>query len=418
MSLPETQDRIADRKILLAVTGGIAAYKSAELCRQLIKLGASVRVVMTAGAKEFVSPLTFQALSGHPVHSELLDPDAEAGMGHIELAKWPDLIVIAPATANLIASYRAGLANDLLSTLLLATQAPVALVPAMNQAMWLHPATQSNLSSLEELMGDRLKVCGPQSGEQACGDIGPGRMLEPEAICEQIASWHVLDAFIAKDLQGLRVVITAGPTREALDPVRYISNHSSGKMGYALAEACRIRGASVVLVSGPVDLDCPAGVQRVSVSSALDMLAQVEEQLAKGCDLFIAAAAVADYRPADVADQKIKKTGDAGEMRIVLTQNPDIVASVAAKANKPFVVGFAAETENVEVYARAKLKKKNLDMIVANDVSVAGIGFNSDDNAVQIIWGSGDRTIARQSKTTLANEIVTEIACQLQKESK
>jgi len=399
---------LSDRKVLLAITGGIAAYKSAELCRLLIKQGASVRVVMTAGAQEFISPLTFQALSGNPVHTTLLDPQAEAGMGHIELAKWPDLIVVAPATANMIARYRVGCADDLLSTILLATIVPVAIVPAMNQAMWLHPSTQENVQVLQSRSNTSVLIWGPQSGEQACGDLGPGRMLEPQEICQRVERFF---ASGAGPLANKRIVITAGPTREALDPVRYITNHSSGKMGYALADVCRSLGAEVVLVSGPCALAVPEHVKRISVTSAEEMLVEVERELSQGCDIFIASAAVADYRPSSPSGSKLKKQGE--EMHIELTRNPDIVASVASRADRPFVVGFAAETNDVVAYARGKLKNKNLDMIVANDVSVSGIGFNSDENEVHIIWQDGDRVLPRQSKTGIAKAIVEEIITQL-----
>lgn len=399
-------------KILLGITGGIAAYKSAELCRELKKKGAEVRVVMTQGATEFITPLTMQALSGNPVHLELLDASAEAGMGHIELAKWPDLIVVAPATANFIAAYSQGLAGDLLNTLLLASVSKVALVPAMNQAMWLNPMTQRNIRELSVLLQEQLMVWGPQDGEQACGDVGPGRMLEAKEICEKVVS--SFDGHAVSDepesadqgkLAGKRVIITAGPTREAIDPVRYISNHSSGKMGYALAEACRDMGGEVTLISGPCQLECPKSVKRVNVISAEDMLNAVMEALGAGCDIFIASAAVADYRPSHLADKKIKKTGQA-DMNISLCQNPDIVASVASTMNKPFTVGFAAETDNLLEYAKGKLQNKNLDMIIANDVSNPAIGFNSDLNEVYVLTAGEQIKLDQQSKSKLSNEIV------------
>jgi len=399
-------------KILLGITGGIAAYKSAELCRELKKKGADVRVVMTKGATEFITPLTMQALSGNSVHLELLDSTAEAGMGHIELAKWPDLIVIAPATANFIAGYSQGLAGDLLSTLLLASVSKVALVPAMNQAMWLNPLTQRNVGELSSLLQEQLVIWGPQAGEQACGDVGPGRMLEAKEICANVQAQieHLHLPLSTKDqplgkLSGKRVIITAGPTREAVDPVRYISNHSSGKMGYALADACRDQGAEVLLISGPCQLDCPESVERINVISALDMHKMVMTQLGQGCDIFIASAAVADYRPLHFADKKIKKIGQA-DMNIALCQNPDIVASVASIQNKPFTVGFAAETNDLLQYAKGKLQKKNLDMIIANDVSNPAIGFNSEQNEVYVITESEQIKLDQQSKSKLSNKIV------------
>ncbi len=401
--------KLSGKKILLGITGGIAAYKSAELCRQLIKAGCQVRVVMTSGAQQFITPLTLQALSGNPVHTELLDSDAEAGMGHIELAKWPELILIAPATADFIARYTQGLADDLLNTLLLATSAPVIIAPAMNQAMWLNPLTQRNMNLLRTTLGNVLTVLGPAQGEQACGDVGPGRMLEPQDLCQS------LEVHLSKDmpplLAGRKVVITAGPTQEALDPVRYISNHSSGKMGYALAASCQRAGGEVTLISGPTRLDAPQGVKRLDVLSAIEMRDSVLAQLSGGNDIFIACAAVADYRAQTVHPQKIKKKGAEGESLILkLEQNPDIVASVAGLEDKPFTVGFAAETHDVLNYARAKLHAKNLDMIVANDVSNPEIGFNSDQNEAWLISGEEEMALPKQSKTSLADEITRTIA--------
>jgi len=405
---------LSGKKILLGITGGIAAYKSAELCRELKKVGADVRVVMSRGATEFITPLTMQALSGNPVHLELLDPSAEAGMGHIELAKWPDLIVIAPATANFIARYSQGLADDLLSTLLLASQSPVALAPAMNQAMWLNPLTQRNINQLSALFEHHLSVWGPQEGEQACGDVGPGRMLEAREIALKVEALLASNSNPIKSggLSGKRVIITAGPTREAVDPVRYISNHSSGKMGYALASACREQGAEVLLISGPCQLVCPEGVECKSVVSALDMHQAVMTALAEACDVFIASAAVADYRPRHLSDKKIKKKGEA-DMSIALCQNPDIVANVAAIENKPFTVGFAAETNDVIAYATGKLKKKKLDMIIANDVSNPAIGFNSEFNEVVVISASEQIKLEQQSKSDLSEKIVKLIIKQI-----
>ena len=398
------------RRILVGVTGGIAAYKVAELVRLLVKSRAEVRVVMTGGAKEFITPLTLQALSGNPVHHALLDPDAEAGMGHIELAKWADLIVVAPATANFIARFAAGMADDLLSTLCLATEAPVAIVPAMNQAMWGNSRTQRNITSFSS--DSNVFVWGPDSGSQACGDVGLGRMLEPAQLMD-----CVLGQFKSGALQGKSVVITAGPTREAIDPVRYISNHSSGKMGYALAAAAQAAGADVTLISGPVSLSAPKGVALQSVSTASEMLKSAENIADKGCDIFIAAAAVADYRVSEVAEQKIKKTND--DMVIQLSKNPDIVATIASRKTKPFTVGFAAETQNVLAYAKGKLLRKKLDMIIANDVSDSRIGFNSEDNEVTVLWqnkrsGVDEKTVfSLQSKAQLATNIIELISAQV-----
>ena len=386
------------RQIVLGVTGGIAAYKSAELLRLLRQQGHEVRVVMTRGAEAFIQPLTFQALSGHPVRQSLLDPEAEAGMGHIELARWADLVLIAPASADAMARLAQGLADDLLTTLCLATEAPIALAPAMNQAMWRNQRTRNNLATLQA--DPQFRIWGPAEGDQACGDTGPGRMVEPQHLVEQVA------ALDEQPLRGVRVVLTAGPTREALDPVRYISNHSSGRMGYAIAEAAARQGAEVVLVSGPTSLGAPAGVTRVDVTTAEEMLTAVEQALDAGADWFIATAAVADYRPVSRAEQKMKK--DASESAVIeLTRNPDILATVAARADRPLTIGFAAETQDVAAYAQSKLERKNLDMIVANDVSVAGLGFNSEHNAVQVYWPGGSLTLPARRKTELAEELVS-----------
>ncbi len=398
-------EQLAGKKILLGVTGGIAAYKTAELCRNLVKLGGEVRVIMTQGAEEFVRPLTFQALTGNPVHTSLLDPDAEAGMGHIELAKWPDLIVVAPATAHFIAQYSQGLAGDLLLTCLLASTAPVAIAPAMNQAMWLHPLTQRNLKSLKVSMADHLHIWGPQAGEQACGDVGPGRLEEPADLAQHIV--NTLSDPRLPVATGWSVVITAGPTREAIDPVRYISNHSSGKMGFALAECFAAAGAKVTLLAGPVNLNTPEGVQRIDVNSAEDMHKAAMQACEKGCRVFIAAAAVADYRIASPAEQKIKKSQD--RMQLELVRNPDIVADVAALPHKPFTVGFAAETQDVLTYAKGKLERKGLDMIIANDVSRQDIGFNADHNEVHVLTARHHNHLARQEKGKLAACLVAEI---------
>ena len=391
---------LTNKHVLLGVSGGIAAYKSAELIRRLKDQGADVRVVMTPAAQEFITPLTLQALSGNPVYTELLDPEAEAGMGHIELARWADVFFIAPCTADLIARLTLGQGNDLLTTVALACQAPLAIAPAMNQAMWSHAATQDNLALL---IKRGAKVFGPDSGSQACGDTGLGRMSEPEALAAQLA-----DCFSSGLLSGLKIMITAGPTREAIDPVRYISNHSSGKMGYALAQACAEAGARTRLISGPTQLDCPAGVERIDVISAQDML-----EAALGCDadIFIGAAAVADYRPEHIANQKIKKQdAEAKTMALTLIQNPDIIASVAARNQRPFMVGFAAETQNLVSYARNKLEKKNLDLVIANDVSQTDIGFNSDNNAVTLVSATGEEYLEPRSKYQLAQELVRRIA--------
>lgn len=386
---------LSNRHILLGVTGGIAAYKSAELVRRLQDHGAEVRVVMTRAAQEFITPLTLQALSGNPVHTELLDPAAEAAMGHIELARWADLVLVAPASADFIARLAHGHADDLLTTLCLATPAPLAIAPAMNQGMWRDPATHANI----ELLRSRDVVCfGPAEGSQACGDVGPGRMLEPDQLAVRAA-----ELFPSRRLDGKRVLITAGPTREAIDPVRYISNHSSGKMGFALAQAAVEAGAQVTLIAGPVALRTPERVTRVDVESAQQMFDAVMTRIAQ-CDVFIAAAAVADYRPVQAVSEKIKKQN--AELTLTLVRNPDIVATVAQSRPKPFTVGFAAETQNVREYARDKLERKNLDLIVANNVAEPGIGFNSDNNAVTVLWRSGELEIGERSKTLLARELI------------
>lgn len=397
--------RLYRKRILLGVGGGIAAYKSAELVRRLRDLGAEVRVVMTAAGAEFITPLTLQALSGNPVHQSLLDPAAEAAMGHIELARWADLILLAPATADLMARLAQGQANDLLSTLVLASDAPLALAPAMNQAMWRDPATQAN-AQLLRARGARL--FGPAEGSQACGDSGPGRMLEADALARCAA-----DCFERGTLSGRRVLITAGPTRENIDPVRYISNHSSGKMGFALAEAAAEAGAQVTLVCGPVHLPTPARVTRIDVISARDMLSACEA--AMPCELLIAAAAVADYRPQVVAEHKMKKDPASGEgLLLELVRNPDILATLAGRPDRPFSVGFAAETQNLLDYAARKLQDKNLDLIVANDVANPGIGFNSDDNAITVIDRQLQaRAFAQASKGQIARQLIDFIAQRL-----
>ncbi len=399
---------LSNKRILLGVTGGIAAYKSAELVRALTKSGAEVRVVMTAAAMEFITPLTLQALSGHPVHHAMLDPEAEAGMGHIELARWADVVLIAPASADSIARLSAGMGNDLLTTLCLASSAPLVLAPAMNQAMWRDETTQANIQRLLELKGHRLHLFGPDEGIQACGDVGPGRMLEPEFLAKQLAAMLTVGS-----LAGRHVVITAGPTREAIDPVRYISNHSSGKMGFALAEAARDAGAKVTVICGPVNLLTPDRVNRIDVVSAEDML-QASLNEIEGADIFIAAAAVADYRPELCANHKIKKTVNKDTLELKLVKTPDIVATVAQHEKRPFTVGFAAETQNVEDYAHNKMQSKNLDMIVANDVSRTDIGFNSDQNAVTVFSRHTQLSMAipQSSKYNVATQIITQVAQQ------
>lgn len=391
---------LANRQILLGITGGIAAYKSAELVRRFKEHGADVRAIMTAAATEFITPLTLQALSGQPVHTALLDPDAESGMGHIELARWADLLLIAPASADFMAKMVLGQADDLLSTVCLATSAPLAIAPAMNQQMWRNPATQANLEVLRQR---GVAVWGPADGLQACGDTGPGRMLEVDELLAKAAA-----RFETGLLAGKRVLITAGPTREAIDPVRYISNQSSGKMGFALARACAEAGAITTLVAGPVSLPTPSRVKRVDVISACEMSDTVMS-LVQGMDIVIAAAAVADYRPACVAHDKIKKTGKE-IMTLDLVTNPDIVATVAGLPFPPFTVGFAAETDQVEQYAREKLQRKKLDMIVANDVSRSDVGFGSDDNAVVVFWPSGRMEYRKMGKNQLAVKLVEQIS--------
>jgi phosphopantothenoylcysteine decarboxylase/phosphopantothenate--cysteine ligase len=389
------------RRILLGVTGGIAAYKSVELVRRLKDAGANVRVVMSAGARAFVTPLTFQAVSGHPVHTELLDESAEAGMGHIELARWADQVLVAPATANFIARVAHGMADDLLSTLCLATAAPVMLAPAMNRQMWASPATQANC---EILRNRGLALVGPASGSQACGETGPGRMLEPAELLLE------LQQNTTGCLQGRVVVVTAGPTYEDIDPVRYIGNRSSGKMGFAVAAAAATAGAEVSLVAGPVALDAPAGVQRFDVRGAVEMR-DVAIKLASAADLFISVAAVADYMPASRASQKIKKGQPSQQLELVST--PDIVAEVAALENGPFTIGFAAETENLKQHAREKLSRKRLDMIAANRVGQEGSGFESEDNEILILTPEGETDLGKGSKRHLAHLLLEEAAKRL-----
>ncbi|XKM13577.1 bifunctional phosphopantothenoylcysteine decarboxylase/phosphopantothenate--cysteine ligase CoaBC [Orbaceae bacterium ac157xtp] len=393
---------LANKHILLGITGGIAAYKCPELVRQLKKQGALVRVVMTQSATQFVSPLSLQAVSGNAVSTELFDHSAELSMNHIELAKWADLVLIAPTTANIIAKLTAGIADDLLTTLCLATQAPIAIAPAMNRQMYQSSITQQNLHTLAQR---GLLIWGPDKGEQACGDVGLGRMLEPAQLVELVKRYFEPN----QQLANLRIVITAGPTREAIDPVRYITNLSSGKMGYAIAQAAAELGAEVTLISGPVSLCAPQNVNITQVESACDMLNYALEY-AKQADVFIACAAVADYRCESIAEQKIKKQDDSDELVLHLVKNPDIVAEVARlKDNRPFVVGFAAETNNVEEFALKKLQRKNLDLICANDVSQQDIGFNANENALTLYWKSGKLALPKATKTELAKNLINEI---------
>ncbi|WP_024590644.1 MULTISPECIES: bifunctional phosphopantothenoylcysteine decarboxylase/phosphopantothenate--cysteine ligase CoaBC [unclassified Pseudoalteromonas] len=391
---------LTNKKIVLGITGGIAAYKCAELVRRLKDAGCEVKVVMTESAKHFITPLTMQAVSGETVSDSLLDPSAEASMGHIEFAKWADLILVAPATCNIIAKMAAGIADDLLTTLLLATPAKVAVAPAMNQQMYAHAATQANLATLK---ARNVLLWGPGKGEQACGDIGAGRMLEPHelvALCTAKEQPQLL--------AGKTITITAGPTREPLDPVRFISNHSSGKMGYALAEAALQLGATVNLISGPVTIKAPTGVNLINIESAEELLTE-SLTYAPQSDAFIGCAAVADYRAANIATQKMKKQGD--ELTLTLTKNPDVIAAIAnLTQNRPYTVGFAAETQNVESYAKGKLKNKNLDMICANDVSKSGLGFNSDHNALTLYWHNEQLELPTTSKIEIARKVIEQLA--------
>ena len=390
---------LSQKRIILGITGGIAAYKSAEIARRLQDQGAEVRVIMTDSAQEFIRPLTLQALTGKPVHTDLLDPKAEAAMGHIELARWADAILIAPATANFMAALSQGIANDLLTTVCLAASGKIVVAPAMNQAMWSQPASQENITRLKQR---GITIFEPDSGIQACGDIGPGRLQQPEAIVERFSG-----IFDSNVLSGKQVIITAGPTREAIDPVRYISNHSSGKMGYALASAMIDAGASVTLISGPVSIEKPERCEFIPVISAKDML-EAASSAAEKADIFISAAAVADYFVTDIATHKIKKKSD--KMSINVSKTPDIVAILSKNNPKMFVVGFAAETEQVETHAREKLHRKKMDAIIANDISRDDIGFNSDDN--EALWIDAESCISlnKKSKTQLAREIAVLIA--------
>ena len=391
---------LTNKKIVLGISGGIAAYKCAELVRRLKEHGCEVKVVMTESAKHFITPLTMQAVSGEIVSDSLLDPAAEAAMGHIEFAKWADLILVAPATCNIIAKMATGIADDLLTTLLLATPAKVAVAPAMNQQMYAHAATQANLATLK---ARNVLIWGPGKGEQACGDVGSGRMLEPHelvALCVENQPPQIL--------AGKTITITAGPTREPLDPVRFISNHSSGKMGYALAEAALLLGANVNLISGPVTIKAPTGANLINIESAEQLLNEALVY-APQSDAFIGCAAVADYRAGEVATQKMKKQGD--ELTLTLVKNPDVIAAVAnIEKNRPYTVGFAAETQNVESYAKGKLVNKNLDMICANDVSQSGLGFNSDQNALTLYWQNKQLELPVSSKSAIALKVIEQLA--------
>ena len=383
--------------IVLGITGGIAAYKAPDLVRRLRERNAEVQIVMTASAEEFVTGTALQAVSGRPVRSNLWDKDAEAAMSHIELARWADVVLIAPATAEVMARIVSGAAPDLLTTICLATEAPIALAPAMNHVMWNNPATQANRDLLEQR---GIHILGPDTGSQACGETGVGRMLDPDVIAATVCGLSVGKG--AGSLEGRTVVVTAGPTREPIDPVRYISNRSSGKMGYAIARAAAAQGASVILISGPVNLSEPPGMQVIQVNTAEEMFNATHAHISSS-DIFIAAAAVADYRPAKAQPQKIKKKDAAVSLELV--RCPDILASVAALADPPFTVGFAAETENVEGHARAKLEKKKLNMIIANKVG-DDHGFDRDDNAATVLWSTGKQEFQRSAKADLARGLV------------
>ena len=397
---------LTNKRILLAVTGSIAAYKSADLTRRLREAGAEVQVVLTPGGSAFITAMTLQAVSGHPVYTQLMDVEAEAGMGHIELARWADLLLIAPASADSLARLVQGRGDDLLGAVSLACEATIAVAPAMNQAMWADPATQANVVTLSQR---GVVVMGPADGEQACGETGSGRMLEPDelvGLCSRL--------FATGSLAGQKVMITAGPTREALDPMRFISNRSSGRMGYALAEACVEAGAEVSLISGPVCLATPERVQFTAVESAAEMLSAVEARLAD-CDIFIATAAVADYRPVTIADQKLKKQDET--LTISLEPTTDILARVANDKQPPFTVGFAAETDNIAEYARGKLENKNLDMIAANQIGKTPdgtpIGYESQQNALSVYWPGGEKQLPLMEKSQLARELVSLIATRI-----
>lgn len=386
---------LTDKHILLGITGSIAAYKSADLIRRLREQGAQVQVIMTAAATAFITPLTLQAVSGQPVYTQLLDAATESAMEHIELARWAEVVLIAPASADFLAKLAGGHADDLLSTVCLATSAPIVVAPAMNPLMWQAPATQENCRRLQQY---GIKFFGPATGSQACGEVGKGRLLEPHELVHQVQ-----ELFQTQFLAGYQVLVTAGPTREDIDPVRFISNRSSGRMGYAIAQAAKMAGAQVTLISGPVALSPVAGVQLVSVYSAQDMLAAVMTRIAT-VDIFIATAAVADYCPSQPLGHKVKKH-DA-HWQITLKRTPDILATVTALPHPPFTVGFAAETDNLIEYARAKLQQKQLNMIAANRVGVAGIGFDSEENALSVLWANGGIELPRGAKSELARQLL------------
>lgn len=406
MPAPASMSATPER-ILLGVGGGIAAYKAAELVRRLRERGAQVRVVMTENAERFVAPLTFQALSGESVRTSLWDSAAEAAMGHIELARWAQRIVIAPASADLIARLAQGQADDLLTTLCLASEAPLLVAPAMNRVMWANAAVQANVATL---VARGVALLGPDEGDQACGETGAGRMWEAAAIADAVLE-PAPDPVVRSVLAGKRLLLTAGPTFEDLDPVRYLGNRSSGRMGYAIAAQAQQLGMHVTLVSGPVSLPTPAGVRRISVRSAEQMHAAVMTHVPQA-DVFIATAAVADFRPQARSDSKIKKRGDGG-LTLELVQNPDILAQVAARQERPFVVGFAAETHDVERYARDKLERKRLDMIAANRVGEEGCGFDADCNALEVLWPQGRASIGKAGKAQVARELLAVIAMRL-----
>jgi phosphopantothenoylcysteine decarboxylase/phosphopantothenate--cysteine ligase len=389
--------------VVLGITGGIAAYKTPELVRRLRERGADVQIVMTTSAAEFVTETALQAVSGRPIRSNLWDKEAEASMSHIELARWADVVLIAPATAEIMARLASGAAADLLTTLCLATEAPIAIAPAMNHVMWSNPAVQSNRETLEQR---GVRMLGPDHGSQACGETGAGRMLDPDDIAALVFGPELGGRVAEGPLSGKTVMVTAGPTREPIDPVRYITNRSSGKMGYAIARAAASAGARVILVSGPVSLAEPAGIEVVHVTTAEEMYAATHQRL-ENVDIFIGAAAVSDYRPADVRQHKIKKSAET--MQVELVRSKDILASVAALGDAPFTVGFAAETENLRAYAMGKLQDKKLDMIVANRVG-DGRGFDQDENAVDVFWDGGEQAFAQAAKTELARDIIKLVA--------
>ena len=389
--------------VVLGITGGIAAYKTPELVRRMRDRGADVQIVMTASAEEFVTPTALQAVSGHPIRSNLWDKEAEASMSHIELARWADRVLIAPATAEVMARLASGAAPDLLTTLCLATEAPIAIAPAMNHVMWANPAVQANRALLE----DRgVQILGPDHGSQACGETGAGRMLDPDLIAAEVCGPELVTSIPDGLLAGMTLVVNAGPTREPIDPVRYITNRSSGKMGYAIASAAVAQGADVILINGPVNIPEPQGVDVRNVQTAEEMYAATHAAITDA-DVFIGAAAVSDYRASSAQAQKIKKS--AATMSIELIRSPDILASVAALDEAPFTVGFAAETENVREYAIGKLERKKLDMIVANQVG-DDCGFDCDDNAVEVYWENGEKVFSMAAKTELAHQLVELIA--------